>query len=136
MTRRELIALLASTAAVGWPGAVWGQQQSMPVIGFLNGASYDLSAFLVQAFHRGLGETGFVEGRNVNFEYRSAEGQYNRLPALAADLVSRNVNVIAATGNTHRPSCEGSHGNHSRCVCYGQRPSRAGASSTPRQTGW
>jgi ABC-type uncharacterized transport system substrate-binding protein len=97
-TRRDLLALLAGTAALGCSGAGWGQQQSMPVIGFLNGASYDLSAFLVQAFHRGLGETGFVEGRNVNFEYRSAEGQYNRLPALAADLVSRNVNVIAATG--------------------------------------
>jgi putative tryptophan/tyrosine transport system substrate-binding protein len=57
-----------------------------------------LSAYLVQAFHQGLGETGYVEGRNVAIEYRSAEGQYGRLPALAEDLVRRNVNVIAATG--------------------------------------
>ena len=98
MRRREFIALLGSSAAMVRPEVGWGQQRSTPVIGFLNGASYDLSAFLVQAFHRGLGEIGFVEGRNVGVEYRSAEGQYNRLPALAADLVTRNVNVIAATG--------------------------------------
>ena len=70
----------------------------MPVIGFLNGASYELSAYLVRAFHQGLNETGYLEGRNVAFDYRSAEGQYDRLPALAADLVRRNVSVIVATG--------------------------------------
>jgi putative tryptophan/tyrosine transport system substrate-binding protein len=69
-----------------------------PVIGFLNGASYELSAHLVRAFHQGLAETGFVEGRNVAFEYRSAEGKYDRLPALAVELANRRVNVIAATG--------------------------------------
>ena len=74
------------------------QPSSMPVIGFLNGASYELSAHLVRALKQGLEETGYVEGRNVAFEYRSANGQYDRLPALAADLVARNVNVIAATG--------------------------------------
>src|SRR4029077_8140180 len=91
---RELIAALGGAAAM-WPLAARAQQQPMPVIGFLNGASYHLSTYLVQAFHRGLGETGFVEGRNVAFEYRSAEGQYDRLAGLAADLVRRNVNVIA-----------------------------------------
>jgi putative tryptophan/tyrosine transport system substrate-binding protein len=89
---------LAASAALLAPRLAGGQQRSMPVIGFLNGASYELSAYLVRAFHQGLKETGYVEGRNVAFDYRSAEGQYDRLPALAADLVRRNVSVIVATG--------------------------------------
>jgi putative ABC transport system substrate-binding protein len=96
MRRRQFLGLLGSTG-VFWP-VVSRAQQSIPVIGFLNGASYDLSAHLVRAFHQGLGETGYAEGRNVAFEYRSAEGRYGRLPELAADLVSRRVDVIAATG--------------------------------------
>jgi putative ABC transport system substrate-binding protein len=96
MTRRNFLRLVGS-AAVLWP-AFSRAQQPMPVIGFLNGASYALSAHLVRAFHEGLRETGFVEGQNVAFEYRSAEGRYARLPELAADLVGRQVNVIAATG--------------------------------------
>jgi putative ABC transport system substrate-binding protein len=97
MNRRDaVLALLAFGAA---PRVACAQQRpAMPVIGFLNGASPDLSAHLVRAYHQGLGETGYVEGRNVAFEYRSAEGQYDRLPALAADLVRRQVSVIAATG--------------------------------------
>jgi putative tryptophan/tyrosine transport system substrate-binding protein len=89
--------LLAAGALLAAPVAR-AQKPPMPVIGFLNGASYELSAHLVRAFHQGLGETGYVEGRNVTFEYRSADGQYDRLAALAADLVGRNVSVITATG--------------------------------------
>ncbi|MCW5746261.1 MAG: ABC transporter substrate-binding protein [Alphaproteobacteria bacterium] len=96
MKRREVWGGLS--AALLLPRAAWAQEPPVPVIGFLNGAAYALSAHLVRSFHAGLGEAGFIEGRNVRIEYRSAEGQYARLPALAADLVSLRVNVIAATG--------------------------------------
>ena len=94
--RRSFLGLLAATCAA--PSFDARAQRTMPVIGFLNGAAYSLSAHLVSAFHKGLAEIGFVEGHNVAFEYRSAEGRYDTLPALAADLVGRNVDVIAATG--------------------------------------
>ena len=96
MRRREFITLIGGTAA--WPLAARAQQPATPVIGFLNSASATPYERFVELFRRGLVETGFVEGQNVAIEFRWAEGQYDRLPALAADLVRHRVNVIVATG--------------------------------------
>jgi putative tryptophan/tyrosine transport system substrate-binding protein len=97
MRRREFIALVGG-AMVASPLPVRAQQQSMPVIGYLSARSPDDSAHLVAAFRRGLGGQGFVEGQNVSIEYRWALGQYDRLPAMAAEFVRREVTVLAATG--------------------------------------
>jgi putative ABC transport system substrate-binding protein len=97
MRRRGFIAL-AGGAAFGWPVAVRAQQKAMPVIGYLSGGSPGFSAPYVAAFRQGLTETGYVEGQNLAIEYRWAEGRYDRLPALAADLVGRKVEVIVASG--------------------------------------
>jgi putative ABC transport system substrate-binding protein len=97
MRRREFITLLGGTA-VTWPFAAGGQQSTMPVIGYLHSVSSVPYTQLVAAFRQGLKETGYVEGENVAIEFRWAEGHYDRLPALAADLVSRHVAVIVAQG--------------------------------------
>ena len=100
MRRRDLIALLGSTAVMRPLAARAQQQSTLPVIGFLNSQTPDAFAARVAAFHRGLAEVGYVEGQNVTFEYRWAEGHYDRLAGLAADLVERRVAVIAVTGGT------------------------------------
>jgi putative ABC transport system substrate-binding protein len=99
MKRREFIALIGSATAA-LPVVARAQQPTMPVIGFLGTDSSTLWANLVRAFNQGLGETGYVEGRNVAIEYRWAEGQNDRVPALMADLMRRQVSVIVVPGST------------------------------------
>src|SRR6478609_4573419 len=98
MKRREFIGLVGGAAT--WPLAAHAQQPLMPVIGWLDAATPEVTALQLEAFRRGLRETGFVDGHSVKIEYRWAENRYGQLPTMAADLVNRKVDVIVANSQS------------------------------------
>src|SRR5262249_12091167 len=99
MRRRDFLALFGGGLAA-WPLVASAPAHAVPVIGFLHSSTRERFAPLLAAFHQGLGELGYIEGRNVAIEYRWAEGRFEQLPALSADLVRRNVTLLVATGGT------------------------------------
>src|SRR3979411_556432 len=126
MRRRDFIALVGG-ASVGWPRVAHAQVPASPIIGFLNSTSPVAFTRFVAAFQQGLNETGYIEGRNVTIEYRWAEGQYDRLPALVADLVGRKVDVIVASGGDRSATrSEGRHPDDTDCFRDRWRPGCCG----------
>jgi hypothetical protein len=134
MRRREFIIILLG-GAVAWPLAARAQQPAMPVIGFLNSAVAQAFTSRVAAYRRGLGEVGFVEAKNVAIEYRWANGQYDRLQSMAADLVSRRVDVITAGWTACRERRQDSDVGNPHRFHHGRRSSAGGTRSKPQPTG-
>ena len=126
MRRRDFIKAIAGSAAA-WPLSARAQQPGLPVVGFLHSTSAGPNTGAVSAFREGLKQAGYVEGQNVAIEFRWAEGHYDRLPALATDLVRERVAVIAALGGTGICNCsQGGNLNNTGRVRHWRGPSKAG----------
>ena len=125
MRRRDFIGLVGG-AAVAWPLTVRAQQQTTPVIGFLSSRSPGESAGLVTAFRQGLREAGFVDGENVVIAFRWAEGRYDRLQTLAAELVPRGRRTLCGGGNTVGTRGQSGDGHDFNRLLGGRRPNRLG----------
>src|SRR5215813_9715447 len=136
MRRRKFITLLGSAAAA-WPMAARAQQARMPVLGFLGSAAEADYKTTTAAVRRGLNEAGYVEKQNLLIDYRWADFQYERLPALAAELVKRPVDAIFATRQRGlRARRQGGDGEHPDRVRQRQRPGRIRPGRQPQPTGW
>ena len=127
MRRREFITLVVGGTAVTWPFVARAQNSALPVIGLLHGGSAPQNVNTIAGFHDGLGETGYVAGQKVTIEYRWADGQFDRLPALAADLVRRGVTALAAFCSADSAGGKISNHEHSNRRLHRRRPCETGS---------